>query len=47
MGIKAAMEILGFCKCDVRLPLSPMSADNYNGLVKELQLVQNTKLVKA
>lgn len=47
VGIKAAMEILGFCKCDVRLPLAPMSADNYKGLEKELQLAQNTILVKA
>ncbi len=46
VGIKAAMEILGFCKCDVRLPLSPMSAANYKGLEKELQLAQNSKLPK-
>ena len=38
VGIKAAMEILGFCSSEVRLPLAPMSAENYEGLKKELSL---------
>ncbi|HMQ08754.1 MAG TPA: 4-hydroxy-tetrahydrodipicolinate synthase [Saprospiraceae bacterium] len=32
VGIKAAMEILGFCSHEVRLPLSPMSQHNYDEL---------------
>ena len=37
VGIKAAMEILGFCKSEVRLPLAQMSKANYKGLKKEMK----------
>ena len=37
VGIKAAMEILDFCKSDVRLPLAQMSKANYKGLKKEMK----------
>ena len=36
VGIKSAMEVLGFCTNDVRLPLSPLSAPNYAKLKEEL-----------
>jgi 4-hydroxy-tetrahydrodipicolinate synthase len=36
VGIKSAMEILGFCTNEVRLPLSPMSSANYEGLKAEV-----------
>lgn len=36
VGIKAAMEILGYCTKDVRLPLAAMSSNNYNLLSQEL-----------
>ncbi len=36
VGIKSAMEILGFCSNEVRLPLSPMSQHNYKELKKVL-----------
>lgn len=32
VGIKAAMHILGLCSAEVRLPLSPLSAENYRQL---------------
>lgn len=32
VGIKSAMEILGFCSNEVRLPLSRMSSENYESL---------------
>jgi len=32
VGIKTAMEILGFCTNEVRLPLHPISETNYKGL---------------
>ncbi|MCB0660167.1 MAG: 4-hydroxy-tetrahydrodipicolinate synthase [Saprospiraceae bacterium] len=32
VGIKSAMEILGFCTNEVRLPLVPLSQSNYNHL---------------
>jgi 4-hydroxy-tetrahydrodipicolinate synthase len=34
VGIKSAMEVLGFCENHVRLPLHTMSPDNYNSLKK-------------
>ena len=37
VGIKSAMEILGLCSNDVRLPLAPMSSENYE-LLKEVLL---------
>jgi 4-hydroxy-tetrahydrodipicolinate synthase len=36
VGIKSAMEILGFCTNEVRLPLARMSATNYNKLKEEV-----------
>lgn len=36
VGIKSAMEILGFCTNEVRLPLAKMSAENYESLRKIL-----------
>ena len=37
VGIKAAMEILGFSSSEVRLPLAQMSKKNYKGLKKEMK----------
>ena len=37
VGIKTAMEIMGFCTNEVRLPLSPMSSDNYKYLERVLR----------
>ena len=39
VGIKTAMEIMGFCTNEVRLPLSPMSSDNYKYLERALRKV--------
>lgn len=36
VGIKSAMEVLGFCSNEVRLPLSPLSIINYEKLKIEL-----------
>jgi 4-hydroxy-tetrahydrodipicolinate synthase len=36
VGIKSAMQILGFCTNEVRLPLAPMSASNFEGLKQEV-----------
>jgi 4-hydroxy-tetrahydrodipicolinate synthase len=36
VGIKSAMEVLGYCTNEVRLPLSPLSEPNYNKLKEEL-----------
>lgn len=36
VGIKSAMEILGFCTNEVRLPLAPMSTSNYQSLKEEV-----------
>lgn len=40
VGIKAAMEILGYCSKDVRLPLTPMSSSNYDKLSQELAVLK-------
>lgn len=45
-GIKAALEILGFCKKDVRLPLGPMSTNNFAQLKKEMNKALATSEVK-
>ncbi len=37
VGIKTAMEILGFCTNEVRLPLHPISRENYKSLEKVLR----------
>ena len=39
VGIKSAMEILGFCSNEVRLPLHPMSKENYEQLEQALKKV--------
>lgn len=39
VGIKAAMEVLGFCNSEVRAPLAQMSAANYDGLKAEMAKV--------
>lgn len=35
-GIKAALEILGFCSREVRLPLTSISSENFNNLKQEI-----------
>ncbi len=35
-GIKAAMEMMGLCKRDTRLPLTPVGEEVYEGLKKQL-----------
>ncbi len=37
VGIKSAMEILGYCTNEVRLPLAPMSESNYAKLKEDMQ----------
>ena len=37
VGIKAAMEIMGLCKNEFRLPLVPMSYPNHLKLKKEIE----------
>lgn len=39
VGIKAAMHLLDFCTSEVRLPLSQMSSENFEGLKKEMAKV--------
>ncbi len=39
VGIKSAMQILGFGTNDVRLPLANMSSSNYNELEKAMKIV--------
>ncbi len=39
VGIKTAMEILGFCTNEVRLPLSPISSENYKYLERALRKI--------
>ncbi len=39
VGIKSAMEILGFCTNEVRLPLHPMSKENIKELEKVLKRI--------
>ncbi len=39
VGIKSAMEVLGYCTNEVRLPLSPLSEPNYNKLKEELSRI--------
>ena len=42
VGIKAVMEILGFCSSEVRLPLHQMSANNLKQLEATLKVIQNS-----
>ena len=46
VGIKAAMEILGYCERDVRLPLVSMQERNYRSLKKELEKIALLKRTK-
>ncbi len=39
VGIKTAMEILGFCTNEVRLPLHPISRENYKSLEQTLKAI--------
>lgn len=47
VGIKAAMNILGFCKNELRLPLVPMVGGNYDKLIAELDKAVTWKASKA
>ncbi|MBK8519267.1 MAG: 4-hydroxy-tetrahydrodipicolinate synthase [Saprospiraceae bacterium] len=41
VGIKSAMQVLGYCTNEVRLPLSPLSQGNYEKLKEEvLKIIQ-------
>ncbi|GLR18060.1 4-hydroxy-tetrahydrodipicolinate synthase [Portibacter lacus] len=40
VGIKSAMKVLGICENDVRLPLHPLSVENYNNLKQEMERIQ-------
>ncbi len=39
VGIKAAMEVLGFCTNEVRLPLHPLSSEHYQCLERTLKTI--------
>ncbi len=39
-GIKAAMEILGLCTKEVRIPLTPVQEGTYQALKREIEKVQ-------
>ncbi len=41
-GVKAGLEILGICRKDVRIPLTPQSPENYAGLKAEMEKVSDT-----
>lgn len=45
VGIKSAMEILGFCTNEVRLPLHEMSIENYKSLEHTLKLIIDNPIV--
>ncbi len=40
-GIKAAMEILGLCRQEVRIPLTPVTEATYQRLKKEVVKVSS------
>jgi 4-hydroxy-tetrahydrodipicolinate synthase len=40
-GIKAAMEILGLCRQDLRIPLTPVTEATYQRLRKEVGKVRS------
>jgi len=46
VGIKAALNILGYCKTDVRLPLASMSAPNFKQLKEEITKALAEETVK-
>jgi 4-hydroxy-tetrahydrodipicolinate synthase len=41
-GVKAGLEILGICRKDVRIPLTPQSPENYAGLKAAMEKVAAT-----
>lgn len=41
VGIKSAMKILGVCGNDVRLPLSKLSAENYEALAAQMKNIED------
>jgi 4-hydroxy-tetrahydrodipicolinate synthase len=47
VGVKAGMEILGHCSREVRIPLTPLSAGNYQNLQAEMDKVRELDLVLA
>lgn len=46
-GIKAAMNILGFCENELRLPLVPCTESTYKGLMVEIEKVKLKSAVQA
>lgn len=44
-GIKAAMEIKGLCSREVRLPLTPLTAPNFEALKKAMEAVASNEIV--
>lgn len=42
VGIKSAMEVLGYCSNEVRLPLAPLSETNYLKLKEEILKISST-----
>ena len=44
VGIKTAMEILGFGTNEVRLPLSPISSENYKYLERALRKILEVRV---
>lgn len=44
-GIKATLEILGFCKNELRLPLVPVSKMNYDNLKKVMEKIVKNKTI--
>jgi 4-hydroxy-tetrahydrodipicolinate synthase len=44
-GVKAGLEILGICRKDVRIPLTPQSPENYAGLKEAMEQVSDTVTV--
>jgi len=47
VGIKAALNILGYCKTEVRLPLAPMSPSNFKQLKTAIDKALAAEPVKA
>jgi len=40
VGIKSAMKVLGICENEVRLPLHPLSTENYKHLKQEMERIE-------
>lgn len=45
VGIKAAMQLMGYCTREVRLPLAPLSDNNFVKLKEELSKISEAKLL--